>query len=535
MRSTRSRWVTSSRKSTTPCDSPASSWRPVPASSAATSPPSAPTSVSCRSSVPPLASRFDQRRAQLLVRLAREQIAQRLSHRRRRIHAEQVGCRAVQRGHATARIGGDDARGDVGQHDLEIAPARIELRAAGLQIGRHVVERRNQRADLVVSLSRDVLVEVSLRDGPRSLGELLDRHRDAARDVEPHPGGGEEDDDGHQHEGDRVGGPDRLALHLEPEVLAEGAVDLLAAFHDAPRHEIVDHDHAGDVAVVTDRNGRPDDVGLADRVDPGGLLARRTRGAPRRTRARCPTLPDRSGRRARPRAWPSANTSIRSSWYSPRRCARNSFNAARRSGCEQLVLLELGRGLPCEPERGVGEVLVVGVRHVERSLERTLHLAVEPVLDRVAQEYLRDQEEQRRRQERDADEGDDQPGPQVRAHDAAAAVEDELHDVAADQEDEEDEEDQVQVDQADEDRVGAERSAARELREPCLDERERDDRQRRREDDVSLTPSSASVGQVRRGGRRRHHGRLVGPVRHQRRDDMGDRGRRQGAFDSLSS
>src|SRR5204863_267474 len=42
-----------------------------------------------------------------------------------------------------------------------------------------------------------------------------------------------------------------------------------------------------------------------------------------------------------------------------------------------------GGELAREAERRPGQILVVGVRDLERSLERVLHLAVEPALDRV--------------------------------------------------------------------------------------------------------------------------------------------------------
>ena len=48
--------------------------------------------------------------------------------------------------------------------DLEVAPARVELRAARLQLGGHAVEGGDERTDLIVALARDALVDcVQLR------------------------------------------------------------------------------------------------------------------------------------------------------------------------------------------------------------------------------------------------------------------------------------------------------------------------------------------------------------------------------------
>src|SRR5207249_12002087 len=137
-----------------------------------------------------------------------------------------------------------------------------------------------------------------------------------------------------------------------------------------------------------------------------------------------------------------------------------------------------------------------------RSSDLALHLAVEPALDRVADEHEPDQEEKRGGEERDRDERHHQAGAEVRSHDPPPALEDELGDVPPDQEDEEDEEDQVDVDQADQDRVGAERAAAEGLREPELRNRQQGDGDDDAGDDPPLTPAAAHLGRRRPGGRR---------------------------------
>ena len=105
--------------------------------------------------------------------------------------------------------------------------------------------------------------------------------------------------------------------------------------------------------------------------------------------------------------------------------------------------------------------------------------------------------------ERDRDEGEHQPGAQMRAEDAPAALEDQLHEVARHQEDQQDEQDEVQVDEQEEDDVVAERVAARELRQAGLEEGEEQHRERGDEDDQPFAPPLAlaagdAVGRARR-------------------------------------
>jgi hypothetical protein len=88
------------------------------------------------------------------------------------------------------------------------------------------------------------------------------------------------------------------------------------------------------------------------------------------------------------------------------------------------------------------------------------------------------------------------------ATDAPPPLEDQLGDVAPDQEDEEHEEDQVDVDEPDQHGVGAERAAAHGLRQPELEDREEDDGDDDAGDDPAFTPAAAHLGRGRPGGRR---------------------------------
>ncbi|TMB00139.1 MAG: hypothetical protein E6J70_11175 [Deltaproteobacteria bacterium] len=160
---------------------------------------------------------------------------------------------------------------------------------------------------------------------------------------------------------------------------------------------------------------------------------------------------------------------------------------------------------PGEAERRLAQAAVVGLRDLARTGERAFHLLVEPALDRVAHEHERDEEEERRRQERHPHERANQSRAEMGARDAPPALEDELHDVPADQEDEQDQQDHVQVDEHDEHGVGADRARAGGLREMELEDREEDDGERRRDDDQPFQTPPARLGRGR--PRRRRVGR----------------------------
>src|SRR5581483_6029214 len=385
----------------------------------------------------------------------------------------------------------DDARRDVREDRLEIAAARLELGAARLQVGGHPVEGVDERPDLVRALAFDPVVEVALRDGARPLGEALDRDGDAAGEIEAEPGRGEEDDDRHDGERDRVVRLDRAALYLQPEVLVESALALLPSLDDAPRDVRVDDDGADRASLDLDGHRGADHVRLADGVDERRLLAARRAVEELALRVDAePTdvvgTPRAADRLAVDEDLDHIELVLETSLVDefPERVALRV----------ELVAGDAGGQLAREAERRAREVLVVRVRDLERTLERVLDLAVEPPLDRVADEDERHEEEERRGKQRDRDERADEPRPQVRAHDAPPALEDQLRDVPADEEDEQDEEDQVQVDERDQHRVGAERPGPEGLRQPELENREEQHRRDDPSDDPPFAPAAAHLG-----------------------------------------
>jgi len=147
-----------------------------------------------------------------------------------------------------------------------------------------------------------------------------------------------------------------------------------------------------------------------------------------------------------------------------------------------------------EAERRPAEIFVVRPRDLEGTLERVLHLTVEPLLYRVPEEDHGSEEHERGRQERDPHERDHEARPQVCTEHVLPSLEDELQDVPADQEDEDDEEDDVEVDERHQHRVGAEGSRTGGLREAGLEDREGHHREGGGEDDPALASATPRLG-----------------------------------------
>src|SRR5262249_24074238 len=118
------------------------------------------------------------------------------------VQAEQPRSGAVDRRHCARRIDGHDAGRYPLQNRLDItAPtfdfdvfalegerAALHPPPAARQFAGHRVERLDERAEFVVRLSLDALVETSCTNFPGSGGERLHRTSDPLGEIEPHPG-----------------------------------------------------------------------------------------------------------------------------------------------------------------------------------------------------------------------------------------------------------------------------------------------------------------------------------------------------------
>ena len=103
---------------------------------------------------------------------------------------------------APLRVQGDDPGRDVVEDRLDVALPALELggllgdaRLARLEVEDHLVERVDERPDLVGRRVLDLDVQVPPGDLPGGLGELLDGHGDAPGQVEADPARREDDQD----------------------------------------------------------------------------------------------------------------------------------------------------------------------------------------------------------------------------------------------------------------------------------------------------------------------------------------------------
>ncbi len=162
--------------------------------------------------------------------------------------------------HDTALVDRQQAGGDGVDDRLNIGTAAVELkivltqghvgrfdlRLTALQVGRHAIERIDERADFVGRLRVDAHGKVALGDRFRRLSQSLNRHRNAARNVEPEPRGSEHDqqgDDGHKKVGPRL---DRVLHRLDLLILLVLTPDPVHLGEQGLGHIGIDHDDAAD-------------------------------------------------------------------------------------------------------------------------------------------------------------------------------------------------------------------------------------------------------------------------------------------------
>ena len=121
------------------------------------------------------------------------------------------------------------------------------------------------------------------------------------------------------------------------------------------------------------------------------------------------------------------------------------------------------------------QAVVVGLGHGNGILERVLDLEAEQPLDAPGEHAAADDEEQDGRNEREADEGRNQLGPELGAQDALLALEVQFPEAPCDHEDDGGQEQEVGVDQDEDEDVVGERA----FKAPVLDLK--DDRERRQD------------------------------------------------------
>ena len=83
---------------------------------------------------------------------------------------------------------------------FELDGRTIDLPPARRQLARHRVERLDERAELVVALWLDPLIEPARANFARRSGQQLHRSSNALRQIESRPRRAHEDEQGHHQE-----------------------------------------------------------------------------------------------------------------------------------------------------------------------------------------------------------------------------------------------------------------------------------------------------------------------------------------------
>jgi hypothetical protein len=312
--------------------------------------------------------------------------------------------------HRAGRIERHDAGGDVLEDALDVAVTLGQLAVDRLEIARHAIERRDERADLLVAAGGGTVVPVTLGDFPHALAEALNRHRDALGEVEPEPRGREQHDESDQQEGDRVAAANGLLEDLELAVLVDRLRGAPGRQGDVLGNRARDHDGGEDGALrVASRNSADDDVAAPSRSVRAKSCpcAKSARSSPRGNGTPRAAMRSPVGGRHRTGGADDVD-SVDPQVVALGREQGVELGAARRS--EQAATLDLARDPIADHQRVVGGLLVVAVRDVESAGQRRLHPQAEPVLDDAGEEALRDDEEQDGRNQRQAGERHHQPG-----------------------------------------------------------------------------------------------------------------------------
>ena len=157
------------------------------------------------------------------------------------VEREQPPRHGVDDADAALRVEADDAGGDALEDGLEVAPPRVGLEALALEIearsieallarrelARHRVERLDERAELVVRVGLDAVIEMAGADLAGAGGEPLHRPRDALGEEQPHPGRADQDQQRQAEEEREVDALERLPQRVELGVVLIGLDDAL--------------------------------------------------------------------------------------------------------------------------------------------------------------------------------------------------------------------------------------------------------------------------------------------------------------------
>ncbi len=193
------------------------------------------------------------------------------------------------------RVHRHDAAGDAFEHGLDVAAAALDVLvlalelhrgaleplAAGRQLAGHHVEGLGERAELVVALHLDAVIEAARADLVRGRRQQLHRPGDALGHVEAHPRRADENHQREHQEERDIDAGDRTLQHAQLLVALEGAGHAARAGDEFAGQVMAGNHHAAHGALVRGADGRggPDQLGAARETVHRARLGARGRGA----------------------------------------------------------------------------------------------------------------------------------------------------------------------------------------------------------------------------------------------------------------
>src|SRR4029453_11227547 len=394
-----------------------------------------------------------------------EQFFEQASHAGRLGDAENAGGGAVGGGPPAERVEGDHAGGDRLQHGLRVPSAILELGGLVLEIDvsllqlalglaevvGHPVERLHERADLVIAARLDLGGQVAGRHLARALGQLLDGAGDAAGQVQTEPRERENDDQGHQEEQQDVDALDRVLQELELLVLEERLRDAAHLLLEALGHVAADYHCAHHVPLPAARG--PDGRHRLDEIAAGQLANRRDLLA-----GQAPAqlvLAQIAGGQIAEDGVLDVDQLLAGAVQDGDGADAQQVLLLDQEGSQhpaallgqQVIAVDHAADVLPVADRGALQIRVVRLGDRQGLIERTLHLRLEPPLDRLVDEVGGDDEDPRGGRPRQHQECQNELGPETSAEHVLLALEPHLGQVSEQQHEQQQEDDQVQVEE----------------------------------------------------------------------------------------
>ena len=444
----------------------------------------------------------------------------------RSLDAQEPRRRAVDRRDPAGRVHRHDARRDALQNRLDVAPPpfdllvfpfeldgrSLDLAPARLELDRHRVECVDERAELVVALRLDPLIEMARADLARGRRQKLHGARDALRQIRSHPCRAEQNQQRDHQEERQVHAGERLLEHSHLLIILERLRHAARARGQIARQKVSRDDDAGRLpgSGSDRRRGMQQNAGGAERLDEsrlarsgeylGGEAIRGGTRVARRQRRRGDVdhgldLRQRSGRR--PIHLHHLHALQRD--FGREEVANRTHVGARERHRRQR---------PRDPRRVIGDLhlplLVIVGGNLVRRAENLVHRRVEPSVDAAADQLAADDEHEDGGHERHREEQRDELRAEPGERQPATPLDDQLDDVAAEQPDEDDENREVRGRQRVQDELAEEvgRQPRRAVGNREDRDEDRDEQQDPREDQARIV-AEGTAGRLRRRPRRR--------------------------------